>query len=153
MADDRNAFAPRLRGAPAEPADSASLLPTLTTDYKASAMPENGDCTRLVLVMGKDGFAPGGNAYVALQYVHLGKGEFTHYDEGQAFRFFCSDYQPLLLTVEGRNLLRIFDYITLRRMPWIRVKDRDFRPVDDPSTEPVITSIRLEDWSPDMTRA
>ena len=145
MADDRTAFAPRLRVGSAESVETASLLPTLETDYKAHSTPENGDCGRLVLVMGKEGFAPGAAAYMALQYVHLGSGEFAFTATGQAFRFLVSDYQPKWLVVEGRNLLRVFDYVSLRRMPWIRVKDRDFRPVDDVSTEPVITAIRLEE--------
>ena len=131
-----------------EPASSekAALLPSLNTAYKASGTVDN-EVSRLVLVMGKDGFRPGGNAYVALQYVHMGVGEFGFTANDQVFRFVFSDIQPKLLTVHGRNLLRIFDYICLRRMPWIRQTDRDFRAIDaGMDTEPVITRIDIDDW-------
>jgi hypothetical protein len=49
--------------------------------------------------------------------------------------------------VHGRNLLRICDYIGLRRMQWIRQADRDFRAADDvESSEPIITRIEVTDW-------
>ena len=45
--------------------------------------------------------------------------------------------------MRGRDLLRIFDYIRLRRLPWIRQADRDFR-----ADEPIILKIEIEDWVP-----
>ena len=97
--------------------------------------------------MGKDGFKAGGRAYYALQYVHISMGEFGFWDDGQWFNFLWSDLQPKLVTVRGRNLLRGWDYISLRRMPWIRQADRDFRggygAGDD---EPSITRIEVTDW-------
>ena len=102
-----------------------------------------------MLVMGKDGFKPGGKAYIALQYVHFGLGDFGFTATGQSFTFLIADLQPKLLTVDGRNLLRVFDCISQRRMPWIRQTDRDFRAVDgDTDNEAVITRICLEDWKP-----
>ena len=132
--------------------ESASQLPNLNDDYKASGMVDS-DCFRLTLINGKKGFEPGGRAYIALQYVHIGTGEFGFTKDGQIFTFLYSELQPKLLTVEGRNLLRIFDNITTHRMPWIRVIDRDLRAVDDVSQEPVITALKLELWKPEKEDA
>src|SRR3954454_9424330 len=51
-----------------------ALLPSLTDTYKAAGFSEEVSC--LVLIMGAPGFKPGGTAYVTLQYVHIGLGEF-----------------------------------------------------------------------------
>ena len=133
-----------------EPADEAALLPNLSTDYKASATAATKGLTRLVMIFGKDGFKPGGTAYLAFQYVHLGTGRFGYLpDGGQQFSFVVSDLDPQRVTVKGRNLVRIFDYIELHRMPWIRMSDRDFSlVVGGTLDEPVITSIEVEDWKP-----
>jgi hypothetical protein len=53
-----------------------ATLPGLNDPYKAAGTPESGEVTRLVLIMGKDGFKLGASAYVILQYVHIGLGEF-----------------------------------------------------------------------------
>ena len=49
------------------------LLPALNDPYKAAGIVD-GEVSRLVLVMGKDGFRIGHTAYIMLQYVHLGIG-------------------------------------------------------------------------------
>ena len=129
-----------------KPAEDGALLPALNDPYKAAGFVDS-DVSRLVLVMGKDGFRIGNTAYLVLQYVHLGTGEFGFTANGQVFSFVFSDLQPKLVTVHGRNLQRIFDYISLRRMPWIRQADRDFRSTDDTTDkEPIITRIDVEDW-------
>jgi hypothetical protein len=127
--------------------ETEAMLPALGDAYKAAGTPDNGEISRLVLVMGKDGFAPGGKAYYFLQYVHISMGEFGFWDDGQYFTFIWSDVQPKLVTVRGRNLLRACDYISLRRLPWIRQSDRDFRGAA-PRDEPIITRIEIEDWVP-----
>lgn len=129
-----------------KPAEDAALLPALNDPYKAGGFVDS-DVSRLVLVMGKDGFRIGGNAYIVFQYVHIGMGQLGFTANGQVFSFVFSDLQPKLVTVHGRNLQRIFDYISLRRMPWIRQLDRDFRAGDDiTDKEPIITRIDVEDW-------
>ena len=116
------------------------MIPT-----RRRGIPRIDEVSRLVLVMGKEGFQPGGTAYWFLQYVHISLGGFGFADDGQWFDFIWSDVQPKLATVRGRNLLRIADYISLRRMPWIRQADRDFRGgVAD--SEPIITRIEITDW-------
>ena len=129
-----------------KPDENGALLPALNDPYKAGGFAES-DVSRLVLVMGKDGFRIGGHAYIVLQYVHLGTGQLGFTANGQVFSFVFSDLQPKLVTVHGRNLQRIFDYISLRRMPWIRQSDRDFRSTDGiDDKEPIITRIDVEDW-------
>ena len=122
-------------------------MPGENDEYLAFGLAENNEVSRLVLVMGKDGFKAGGRAYYFLQYVHISMGEFGYWDDGQWFNFLWSDLQPKLVTVRGRNLLRGCDYIGLRRMPWIRMADRDFRGFSGvPEDEPIITRIELTDW-------
>jgi hypothetical protein len=120
-------------------------LPDARDPYQAAGLVENSEISRLVLVMGRDGFKAGGRAYYFLQYVHISMGEFGFWDDGQFFQFMFSDIEPKLVTVRGRNLLRISDYISLRRMPWIRQADRDFRG-SAASDEPIITRIEVTDW-------
>ena len=124
---------------------SPCSLPSMTRIRRRDFV--DNEVSRLVLVMGKDGFRIGEQAYIVFQYVHIGIGQFGFTANGQVFSFVFSDIQPKLVTVHGRNLLRIFDYISLRRMPWIRQADRDFRAVDGtPDNEPIITRIEVEDW-------
>jgi hypothetical protein len=129
--------------------DRDGLLPSPDAPYKAAGLVENNEVSRLVLVMGKEGFKAGGTAYVSLQYVHLGLGEFGFDENGQWFSYVFSDIQAKLLKVHGRNILKYFDYISLRRLPWIRLADRDFRPGDGVADdEPIFTKIAVENWKP-----
>jgi hypothetical protein len=138
---------PYVRGAVSAGATGEATLPGLNDAYQAAGQPENHEVSRLVIVMGREGFRPGGTAYLFFQYVHLGLGEFGFTADGQFFRFVFADIQPKLVTVHGRNLLRICDAISLRRMPWIRVADRDFRAADGgESREPIIVRIEVADW-------
>jgi hypothetical protein len=125
-------------------------LPAPGDAYKAAGTLEASELSRLVLIMGRDGFKPGATAYVFLQYVHLGLGEFGFDADGQFFRFVFSDLAPKRVTVRGRNLLTVADAIALRRMAWIRQADRDFRvQAGAPADEPFITRIAVEDWQPE----
>ena len=143
----REAYNPEASMRGTDTAEKSALLPGLNTAYKASGTPENSEVSRLVLVMGHDGFVPGGTAYHFLQYVHIDMGEFGFTANGQVFRFVFSGRQPKLVTVHGRNLQRICDYISLRRMQWIRQADRDFRAGDGADDhEPIITHLELTDW-------
>jgi hypothetical protein len=136
-----------VRTLPAARPDKDAKLPGMNDPYQAAGHPENGELSRLVLIMGKDGFKPGATAYYIMQYVHIGLGEFGFDAHGQFFRFLFSDLQPKLVMVRGRSLLRICDYISLRRMPWIRQADRDFRLADGAvDGEPFITRIEVTDW-------
>jgi hypothetical protein len=133
----------------AKTVEDGSRLPAMNDPYKAAGTPDKGEISRLVLVMGKDGFKPGATAYYFVQYVHMGLGEFGFDADGQFFRFVVSDVQPKRVTLHGRNLLGICDHISLRRMTWVRQADRDFRRADNVAgEEPVITRIEVKDWLP-----
>lgn len=62
---------------------------------------------------------------------------------GNSFTFLFSGARLWELTVEGRNLWRMFDYISLSRWPFIRVATRDF----DQDGE-VVTAVRIKDVTP-----
>jgi len=132
--------------------EKAAALPEPSDPYKAFGFVEN-EVNRLVLMMGKDGFKIGAVAYHFLQYTYIGRGEMGFDEAGQFFRFLYCDLDPKLVTVYGRNLLRICDQISQRRMPWIREADRNFKPpADMPGDEPVITRIEITDWKPKEMR-
>ena len=146
--DDESKYDPlkfHQKAATPEVSDRIALLPGLNSPYKASSTVD-GEVSRLVVIMGKDGFRIGSVAYVTLQYAHLGTGELGFSANGQVFSFLFSDLQPKLLTVHGRNLLRVYHHIGLKRMAWIRQTDRDFRLVGDEADEPIITRIDLNNW-------
>ena len=130
--------------------EQPGLGPSLADGYRAAGNPERREITRLVVIMGKDGFKPDAAAWHIFQYAHLdeGKGGFAANGE-QWFSFLFSGRQPKVLTIWGRNLQHHADYISRHRMPWIRLADRDFRPGDDaPDDAPIITRVRIEDWQP-----
>ena len=132
------------------PADKAGLLPGPNTPYTAAATAFESDVPQLVVIMGKAGFEPGGVAYHNFPYSHIDPGEFGFTAEGgHVFRYPFNGLQPRLLTVHGRDLLRMWQQIGAKRLPWIRQADRDFRlVVGGEADEPFITRIEVTDWEP-----
>jgi hypothetical protein len=127
--------------------ERAAALPGQNDLYKAAGY-DDSELSRLVLVMGKDGFNIGSTAYVFLQYMYIGTVELGYTDDGQVFRFVLSDTQPKQVTVWGDNLVQICDQMSLRKLQWIRQADEDFRaPVS--GDDPVITKIEIRDWQPE----
>jgi hypothetical protein len=141
---------PLTRPMPPSKPEKEAGLPALNDAYKAAGIPDNNEVSRLAIVMGKDGFKIGGTAYHFFQYMHIGSGEFGFTGDGQVYRFIVADLQPKLVELHGRSILRICDYIALRRQSWIRVADRDFRSVDGVADdEPIITDVKIEPWKPE----
>jgi hypothetical protein len=129
-------------------ADKDVIWPELDDPYEAAGKVDAHEIPCLVVVMGRDGFKPDGKstAYYELQYIHIGLGQFGFAEGGgQWFSFLFSDREPKLLMAWGRNLLRYYAYIGRRRLPWIRVQDRDF----GGGGEPVFTRIEVTDWEPE----
>lgn len=127
--------------------ETEAAWPSLTDPYKAAGNPDNDVLTRLVVVMGQDRFKPGKQpAYYTLLYHDMGTGEYGFEADGQWFRIpFQESGGTRLLTARGRGILRIGDYISLCRMPWIRLADRDFRPGDGADADTAIfTHISVE---------
>jgi hypothetical protein len=115
--------------------------------YEAASESEQSDGD-LVLIMGAAGFKPGGQSHETVQYVHIGHGTFGYQADGlQVFSYVFGDMQPKLLTVRGRNLLRIYHRVGKRKPSWLRLADRDFRDGDGvPSNTPIILQMTLTDW-------
>jgi hypothetical protein len=123
-------------------AEGDALLPTAGDPYKAAGIPSNESLTRLVCIMGKEGFQPGGKAYRFFQYVHLDSDtDFGFTADGQIITLRFAGMKPVMVVVRGRNLLRICDQIHQHRMPWIRVADRDFAE----GSKEIITAIEITD--------
>ena len=107
--------------------EANAAFPGYGDPYKAAGPESSESLTRLVCIMGKEGFQPGGKAYRFFQYVHLDSDtDFGLTKDGQVIRLRFVGLNPVLVIIRGRNLLRICDSIHLHRMPWIRVADRDF---------------------------
>lgn len=124
-------------------ADAA--LPSYADDYKAAAVQSNDSLTRLCCVMGREGFQPGGKAYRFFQYVHLDSDTDLQYSkDGQIVTLRFAGSKPVVITMRGRNLLRVCDYIHLHRIAWVRVADRDFTSADPGDhNRPIITAISI----------
>lgn len=142
---------PFLRPAGKARVEENVLWPGFNDPYQAAGGPENDEISRLVVVLGRDGFREGATAYHIFQYVHLDECEVGFTASGdQWFRFLFSGRSPKLVEGHGRSLLRTCEYVSLRRMPWIRLADRDFRRADGvPDDEPIITRIKITAWKPE----
>ena len=120
---------------PLFPSPHESALPGEQTDYKAASMPASGGLTQAGGDSRAQEFRNGGTPYHAFQYVHLGaEATLGFTPEGQVMSLHFTGMEPKILTIRGRNLLQIMDYIQLHRIHWIRQADRDFSPdeaVDD----------------------
>ena len=126
--------------------------PGIADPYRAAATPENDAIARLVVVMGRDRFKPGDQpAYYTLPYHDMGTGEYGVGKDFQWFRIpFYESGRCRLLKAQGRSILRICDYISLSRMPWIRLADRDFRPGDGADADtPIFTHISVDEVTED----
>ena len=145
---DKRDSVPDEKVVPLFEAQDEAMLPGCDAQYQAAARQSNKALTRFVVCMGRDGFRPGGKAYHFFQYVHLDSNADFGYDKGgQVLRFRFIAMTPVVVTINGRNLLQIMDYIQLHRMPWIKVADRDYAPADAKDEEgrprPIITSITI----------
>jgi len=126
-------------------------------EYKASGRPANKALPRFFVFFSKSGYAIGKKAAKQFQYVEMdsdGDDEdgcgFGFTESGQEFSIKVAGSKQWKLTVRGRNLWEIYDYLTLHRMPWIRVADRDFADADDAAGQkPIILSIEIRELSSD----
>jgi hypothetical protein len=127
--------------------EAEPLWPILDDRYKAAGTPDNNPMARLVIFLGKQPGKADVTSYRILQYVHLDEGEFGFTATGdQWFSFIFAGKRPKKFKVYGRNIQRTCDYISLHRMPWIRLADRDFQPGDDvPNNEPIFTRFEFID--------
>jgi hypothetical protein len=136
------------RSATAARTETETPWPGIADPYRAAGNADSDGIARLVVVMGGDRFKPGDQpAYYTLLYHDMGTGEYGFGADGQWFRIpFHESGRSRLLEARGRSILRIGDYISLSRMPWIRLADRDFRPGDGADADaPIFTHISVEE--------
>jgi hypothetical protein len=112
-----------------------SLLPDPSKGYEPCARPSHSPLYTLHCILGPDG-------YRSFQYVHLDSDSSLSADgKGQVIRLrFCGS-KTVAVSIRGRNLWRLYDYIHQHRMAWVMRVDRDFAT----GNEPVITAIDIED--------
>ena len=85
---------PFLRPAGKARVEENVLWPGFNDPYQAAGGPENDEISRLVVVLGRDGFREGATAYHIFQYVHLDECEVGFTASGdQWFRFLFSGRQ------------------------------------------------------------
>jgi hypothetical protein len=109
-------------------------LPDSSAPYEAYGRPSAQPVYTLHCCLGKDGFR-------SFQYVHLDS--WSHFEassEGHTIRLRFGGTRLIDLTVVGRNLRLLYDYIHQHRAPSIRLCDRDF----EDGAKPVITRISID---------
>jgi len=111
------------------------MLPDSGEGYLAHARPSNNPVYTLHCLLGKEG-------YRSFQYVHLDSdSRFAVDGKGQVISLrFCAS-KTMAVTIRGRNLGRLYDYLHQHRMPWIMRVDsgRDF----GADHEPVILAVEI----------
>lgn len=103
--------------------------------YQAHARPSNKPVQSIHCLLGKEGVR-------SFQYVHLDSdSQFRVTNGGQVIVVRFAGLKSVQVTIRGRNLWRLYDYLHQHRMPWVMRADRDFAA----DKEPIITAIDFED--------
>jgi hypothetical protein len=115
--------------------DSDNELPDAESPYQAHARAANKTVYTLHCCLGKDG-------YRSFQYVHLDSDSGFRIDpKGQTITVRFVGTKHLQVTISGRNLWHLYDYLHQHRMPWIMRADRDF----GEDKEAIITAIVFDE--------
>ena len=105
----------------AQPEDevSDSELPDTSAPYQAHARPANKPVYTLHCWLGKDG-------YRSFQIAHLDSdSSFKITSSGHVITLRFAGTQVMQVTIKGRNLWRLYDYLHQHRIAWIMRADRD----------------------------
>jgi hypothetical protein len=138
MHDENPHLRSALRTTPAEvsPSDDETGLPPLNgKNYAPHARPSNKPLYSIHFL------DPAGNV-TSFQFVHLDS-QSTFTPECITLKFL--GMEPVKVTIRGRNLWRLYDYIHQHRVAWIMQAARDF--AQDGQT--VITSVRFTAVKPE----
>jgi hypothetical protein len=124
-------------------ADADTELPDLAAGYQAHARPSNRPVYSLHCVRGKQGVQ-------SFQYVHLDSAsKFEADDRGHVLSLrFCGS-RHWEITIRGRNLWRLYDYIHQHRMPWVQQADRDFAADKEPIVSAISVTLLTDRRGPD----
>lgn len=117
-----------------------SNLPDPSRGYEPYSRPSNKPLYTLHCVLGRDG-------YRSFQYVHLDSDGSLSVDErGHVVQLrFCGS-KTMAVTIRGRNLWRLYDYLHQHRIAWVMRVDRGRDFAQD--SEPVVNSIDIEEVRP-----
>jgi hypothetical protein len=112
-------------------------LPDAAAPYQAHGRAVNKPVYTLHCCLGKDG-------YRSFQYMHLDSDsafgiEFT----GHVISLRFAGVKIMQVTIRGRNLWQLYDYLHQHRIPWVMRVDRDF--ADGTDKQVVITAIEIEE--------
>jgi len=115
----------------------AEMLPAAGEQYQAHARGANKPVFTLHCILGKDGFRSFQNSHLDSDSHFVVEGK----EQVISLRF-CN-FKVTAVTIRGRNLGKLYDYLHQHRMPWIQRVDagRDF--AED--GEPVITAIEIKE--------
>ncbi|MCE9565983.1 MAG: hypothetical protein K8U57_28500 [Planctomycetes bacterium] len=115
--------------------ESDSELPDLAAPYQAHGRASNKSVSTLHCALGKDG-------YRSFQYMHLDSdSSFRMEATGHVIVVRFVGWKPIQVTIRGRNLWQLYDYIHQHRVPWVMRAERDF--VEGKQT--VITAIEIRE--------
>jgi hypothetical protein len=115
--------------------ESDKELPDSSSPYQAYARASNKPVYTLHCCLGKDG-------YRSFQYVHLDSNSgFCIDPKGQTITVRFAGSKHLQVTIRGRNLWHLYDYLHQHRTSWIMRADRDF----GEDKEAIITAIEIEE--------
>jgi hypothetical protein len=136
MHDKSNALAFLQRTPPeSKETETDNELPDASAPYEAHARPSNKPVYTLHCCLGKEG-------YQSFQYVHLDSGSVFHRGpNGHEIVVRFAGTKTVQVTISGRNLWRLYDYLHQHRLPWVMRADRDFAGPDDKQS--VITAIEI----------
>ncbi len=112
-----------------------SNLPDPSRGYEPFSRPSHHPLYSLHCVLGRDG-------YRSFQYMHLDSDSSLSVDgQGQVIRLRFYGSKNFAVTVRGRNLWRLYDFIHQHRISFIMAVDRGRDFAED--NEPVVTSIDI----------
>jgi len=119
--------------APSDEELSDFELPVASAPYQAFARPANRPVYTLHCGLGKDGFR-------SFQYVHYDSdSSFKTLPSGHVITLRFAGTQVMQVTIKGRNLWRLYDYLHQHSIPWIMRADRDLAE----EQEAIITAIEI----------
>lgn len=125
---------------PDVPDDIPSLEDVTIPDADSEYNKPYGNVRRVAVptlhcIRGKEG-------YDSFTYQSLGRRHsFKHVASGHEIVLEFVDGERTRVTIRGRNLLKLYDYILQHRMPYVREADRDFAN----GREPIITAIVIDE--------
>jgi hypothetical protein len=122
---------------PKSEAEPDRELPDASAPYQAHSRAANKPVYTLHCCLGKDG-------YRSFQYMHLDSDSaFRIESKGHVISMRFVGTKIVQVTICGRNLWRLYDYLHQHRLPWVMRADRDFS--DGTDKQVVITAIEIEE--------